>query len=106
MRRGSLTGGVGLLVAWPMGLHPPMRAQGGQGRWTNGRRFSQAYCCAHCCQTPRDAAHRARSVRTVTFIYAAGEAGLQVTGPTSTSVRASVAAMDGHLLRVVVIPPA
>ena len=46
------------------------------------------------------------SVRTVTFIYAAGEVGLQVTGPTSPSVRAAVAVMDGHRLRVVVIPPA
>ena len=46
------------------------------------------------------------SVATVTFIYAAGEVGLQVTGPTFASVRGTVAAIDGHRLRVVVLPPA
>ena len=46
------------------------------------------------------------NVSTVNFVYSAGEVGLQVTGPTSASVRATVAAIDGHRLRVVVIPPA
>ena len=46
------------------------------------------------------------SVIRVHFIYAAGEVGLQVTGPTSSSVRATVATMEGYRLRVVVIPPA
>ena len=42
----------------------------------------------------------------VTFIYEAGKAGLEVTGPTTASVQATVADIDGYRLRVVVLPPA
>ena len=57
-------------------------------------------------QLPDVLQHSDGNVRTVTFIYATGEVGLQVTSSESSSVRAAVAVMDGHRLRVVVIPPA
>ena len=41
----------------------------------------------------------------VTFIYEAGKVGLEVTGPTSESVQATVTAIDRYRLRVVVLAP-